>query len=414
MTTPSSKTKKSKRIMREFEIHEISGVDNPAQVGARALIMKSVSKQLPMPMDGEDCDMYMARFMEDETAKAQYGDEEQRRHAGMNLFAMKDVTDTSGADLSRARKREFSSEQREELAESGEAMPDGSFPIENAEDLRNAIQAFGRAKNPEAVAKHIRRRAKALGLTELLPDEGRLASIIGKMEAAAGGEENTMADDVALKVAEQRLTELQAQIALFKSIAEMTDAQKAHYNGLSEAGRSEFVKLAPERRAEIVTAAKAADPVVYTSADGTEFRKSDSAVLVAMAKRNDELAAELVAAKAARDNDRLEKLAGETMSHLPGELTVKTTLLRAVEGIADEKLRKGALEILTAAESAFSGGFEVIGVSSAPQSTSANARLDEMAKAEAAKSNVSYEQAYAKSLQTPEGRRLYREASIGN
>ena len=41
-------------------------------------------------------------------------------------------------------KREFSSQQRERMSEAGTAMPDGSYPIANRSDLKNAIQAFGR------------------------------------------------------------------------------------------------------------------------------------------------------------------------------------------------------------------------------------------------------------------------------
>lgn len=43
------------------------------------------------------------------------------------------------------------------------AMSDGAFPIRNRSDLERAIHALGRAKNPDAVKAHIRKRAKALG-----------------------------------------------------------------------------------------------------------------------------------------------------------------------------------------------------------------------------------------------------------
>lgn len=65
--------------------------------------------------------------------------------------------------------KEFSEEQRKALADRGFALPDGSFPIENTEDLKNAIQAYGRAKNQSAAAKHIAKRAKALGAEDLIP-----------------------------------------------------------------------------------------------------------------------------------------------------------------------------------------------------------------------------------------------------
>jgi len=66
--------------------------------------------------------------------------------------------------------REYSTAQREDMADSGEALPDGSYPIADREDLENAIKAYGRAKDQSAAAKHIAKRARALGLAELIPD----------------------------------------------------------------------------------------------------------------------------------------------------------------------------------------------------------------------------------------------------
>jgi len=60
--------------------------------------------------------------------------------------------------------REFSTEQREEAEESGAAMKGGGFPIKNKSDLKNAQRALGRAKNREATIKHIKKRARALGV----------------------------------------------------------------------------------------------------------------------------------------------------------------------------------------------------------------------------------------------------------
>lgn len=67
-------------------------------------------------------------------------------------------------------KREFSDKERAAAAESGEAMPGGGFPIKNESDLKNAIKAVGRAKDPAKAKAHIKSRAKDLGKTELIPD----------------------------------------------------------------------------------------------------------------------------------------------------------------------------------------------------------------------------------------------------
>ena len=71
----------------------------------------------------------------------------------------------------KAEKREFSTATRERMAEAGTAMPDGSFPIATAADLRNAIQSIGRAKNYQAAKEHIVRRARALGMVDMLPED---------------------------------------------------------------------------------------------------------------------------------------------------------------------------------------------------------------------------------------------------
>jgi len=68
-------------------------------------------------------------------------------------------------------KRDYSTAARRRMAESGEAMPDGSFPIANRADLRNAIQSVGRASNYEAARRHIISRARALGAEEMLPED---------------------------------------------------------------------------------------------------------------------------------------------------------------------------------------------------------------------------------------------------
>lgn len=70
-----------------------------------------------------------------------------------------------------ATKRDFSTAQRKTLAHSGAAMANGSYPIENAGDLRHAIDLVGMGKDSEGSVKaHIIARAKALGLTGSLPD----------------------------------------------------------------------------------------------------------------------------------------------------------------------------------------------------------------------------------------------------
>ena len=114
------------------QIIEISLVDRPANPSAKLIMAKSVAGEL---VKTEELHEYNAPLPSD-------------------LF-----------------KREVSDKEREALAARGAAMPDGSYPIANVSDLKNAIQAFGRAKNPNAVKKHIIRRARALNALDALPED---------------------------------------------------------------------------------------------------------------------------------------------------------------------------------------------------------------------------------------------------
>jgi len=76
-------------------------------------------------------------------------------------------------------KREVSQDERENLASEGKAMAGGGYPIASEGDLKNAIRAIGRAKNPSAVKAHIKRRAAALGRSDLVPDTWKRAPIEG-------------------------------------------------------------------------------------------------------------------------------------------------------------------------------------------------------------------------------------------
>ena len=87
----------------------------------------------------------------------------------------------------------ISEEERMALAKEGKAMPDGAYPIRNVDDLKNAIQAYGRAKESErrAVRKHIIKQARKLKQEALIPshwknaDSAEAASIVASMRAKA-------------------------------------------------------------------------------------------------------------------------------------------------------------------------------------------------------------------------------------
>ena len=66
---------------------------------------------------------------------------------------------------------DLDTEERRRLAEQGKALPDGSFPIRNREDLGDAIQSYGRAKDKDEAKRWIKKRARELNAEDELPED---------------------------------------------------------------------------------------------------------------------------------------------------------------------------------------------------------------------------------------------------
>lgn len=90
-----------------------------------------------------------------------------------------EISDESTITASAYELADYSKEQREKDAKKGLALPDGSYPIRTVSDLKNAIKAFGRApeKKRAEVKRHIKKRAKALNRSNLVPEDWKETSI---------------------------------------------------------------------------------------------------------------------------------------------------------------------------------------------------------------------------------------------
>jgi hypothetical protein len=83
-----------------------------------------------------------------------------------------DQDDTEPAMFGDGLEKAVSADQRKEDAKSGVAMPNGDFPIPDEGHLKSAVGHFGNYKGDKGAArKHIVKRARALKLTNLLPDD---------------------------------------------------------------------------------------------------------------------------------------------------------------------------------------------------------------------------------------------------
>lgn len=147
-----------------------------------------------------------------------------------------------GVDLE---KREFSDKERKHLGSTGIALPDGSFPVQTTKDLENAIQAHGRASDPEKAKAHIVTRAKALNATHLLPadwpgstkeEKTIMATELQKRFTAASKAAIKKADDHVKKASNSHgkaVDELEALHKCMGKAADGGDEFKKHLTALS-------------------------------------------------------------------------------------------------------------------------------------------------------------------------------------
>jgi hypothetical protein len=445
--------------MRTFKMNEISGVDVPAQEGARVALMKradavtqtDIAKgdALVLLTSEDEGHQHSVHFRPGHGTGGQTGhskrpDDDTYGHdhpwvvaedGGITVGASDGHRHAVDADqLTQALmamaagrlaeevaemvgKREFGAEARRSASAAGTAMKDGSFPIATKADLKNAIQAFGRAKDKAAVAAHIGRRAAALKATDMLPTEGRLAGLLKSAGVAGddddvGNKEDQMTDTTQKNG--HTVEQLQAQLARATKVAELTDAEKAHLGTLEGAPADEFLgKSAEERRAIVAKAAKSAedsDPVAYTTVDGVELRKSAGAAVIALAKSNDALRKDNDELRKRQQDAEFEKRASMELKHLPGTVQERAAMLKAIDTIPDQAQRAAAHNALKANDVALSHAFKSHGTSIVPAVGSPDGELDTLAKEHAKEKGVTYEQAYGAVLKTDRGAELYAKS----
>lgn len=209
-------------------------------------------------------------------------------------------------------------------------------------------------------------------------------------------------------VHDEQVAELTKRAERAEQIADLSDAHRGVFKSLEGEQADEFLAMTAEQRDAEVSKAADADPVVYTSLAGEDFRKSDDQRLVAMAKRADETERKLVAKEAEAKAADLQKRANE-LEHLPGDADARLALVKAVDSLEGDDRAK-AEEILKAADSGLSKAFERAGTRNVATPGGAEAKLEQLAKRiQSEESGLSYAKAYDRALDTPEGRQFYRE-----
>jgi hypothetical protein len=172
--------------------------------------------------------------------------------ASAMILREKTLTAAAVAELAK-----ISPEERLELADKGIAMPDGAYPIRDEEDLKNAIQAYGRAKATDraAVRRHIAKRARALKKSALIPMQWknaesmaaaqRVASMRASITASAYSEfaktDDDEISDADLKKLRDSKSEADKQTEEEIKAAKDVKSGKTDPNGLDEDGKPKYV-----------------------------------------------------------------------------------------------------------------------------------------------------------------------------
>ena len=372
----------AKRIMRKFTIREISGVDVPAQEGARALIMK---RRDPKKTRRE------------------------MNKGGLVQAVTSNVNGhIHGISISKYGNGSIDIWMQYATGDGDENSHDHSLLV-NADGTYTVLENAGH--------------------THDLDSGAFAAALMACINKSGEPEDGTMTKEELAKM--QRL----------ESISKMSPNHFSHYAELSEDDQGKFLAKSEDERTELITkaekatadalkAANDADPLVYTTKAGIEIRKSAGDVMLALAKSQDAQAVETAALKTenaelrkSREDIGFEKRASTELDHLPGTLKARASLLKAAESIEDEGERKQAVAALKAQNEMMAPLFKSIGTSAVgadgvslePASAgvdTATEQLDALVQKCMTDEKIAEPLAYAKVLDTSEGQDLYRQTIV--
>jgi hypothetical protein len=369
--------------MRTFKLMEISAVDRPAQTHASALIMKRDSE-------------------EDGVAKG-YSDL-------VDIFTSLDSGHKHGICVSKDYDNKVRISVKTASAKNGGEHDhqimrglDGSLIVSENQGHSHTLDAMS---VQSALLTLMVSKESSGAATAEEPD----AELVGKKQP------DTEIDMAAEKDAgpSAEVTELQNQVDRLQKIVDLSLEHRAHYDGLTVSKQASFLDAEDGDRDALIEKSAKNDPVVFTSDDGTEYRKSAGDLLIKMAKERDEDRAELVKSRVEAQQARLEKRANEELGLLPGEVVAKIALLRGLDAIdAEDDVKKAAAKILVDANKIASLAFQTVGKSvpdTAMDTSSAQGEIDRRVAKAMTEDSLPRERALQKVLNSAEGRALYDAA----
>ena len=340
------------------QIYEVSVVDRPANPGCRFTIAKADG-----PDGDADLELVEEPELEVEVDKTETTDAGVIEKTDEPRFTPADMAailkslgkpkneEPAEAPAEKADDGEttkaVSADERKEMADKGIAMPNGDFPIPDEGHLRSAVGHLGKYTGDEAAAKkHIIKRAKALKLTNLLPDAWGVSKAftavaaldkaledagfhVSKVDAdAAAGENVDIADGKAAIAAIARLIISEAEELAEGHLCEIDDIQTL----VSAACALQyFVQSEAQEVTSQMPPTAAAEPTTEVTVS-VETGKADDATTT-------ETPAGAPAAPVEKTDASDETLTKDDLSHL-----LESTIAKAVAPYKDElDLVKGQL-----------------------------------------------------------------------
>lgn len=363
----------AKRIMREFALDEISAVTSPAQKGAKMVIMKR--------------------------------------------------DDRGGGASDPAKAPEPDRFDKMSPAEMVEAVMKGKMK------LTTAVNGHAHLIEIDAYAME-RGGGTTSGCGEYdAPGHHAHPFVIGPKGEITIGEANDHTHDIAdvptmeaedkppvteaVEKEDETMTEQEKmELAKFRVLASMNDAQKAYLAKLSGDDEAVFLKASSDERNAIISKASESDPVVYTSkATGIEYRKSADESTIALAKQVDALTATLETTKDQATKAEARRLA-ESWSHIGKTMEEKIAMAEGILALP-EAARKASLEAIEATQKAFAPMFTSFGSGHGGASSgamTAQDELDTLARKYADENKVDIHKAMSAVVMTPTGSELYAKS----
>ena len=223
---------------------------------------------------------------------------------------------------------------------------------------------------------------------------------------------------------QKQLDDLQAKLERSESINKMDGPTKTHFDSLDIDGQDSFLAKSDTERAGIIT--KAADDAEEAEklakaneetfeSDGQVIKKSvvgaeTFAILKSQDAKIKKALADTAIEKEKREIQEFSKRAEEMFPNLPGDPLKKGQILKSIEEMRDKDAAATMMAMLKSGNETNSVLFKELGVDGGgDDDSSAEAKLDTMAKEISKIKKISFEKAYVEALDTEEGADLYVE-----